>query len=176
MKNNKPMVTSFTGIYYKNKFIFTNDDNPNHNMDGIRLVAELLDSHALKKTPIRMEMLELFIEHDFALSASDILSKMTVPHDRVTIYRALSSFEEQGLLHRASEDPQGIKYALCNSQCPDETHTDSHVHFVCDQCHHTYCLEKVEIPEVRVSPGFSVNLVNYTLSGICKECNPSAGK
>ena len=144
-------------------------------MDRKRLIGDLLHSHGLKKTPIRTEMLELFMEHNFALSASDILNKMTTGHDRVTIYRALNSFEEHGLLHRASEDPQGIKYALCDHHCPDEQHTDKHVHFVCDECHHTYCLE-VEIPKVKAPPEFSVNLVNYTLGGICRECSTDAIK
>ena len=95
-----------------------------------------------------MEMLDLFMHHDFALSASDIVSKMKAGHDRVTVYRALSSFEEHGILHKASEDGQGSKYALCGHSCPDITHTDRHAHFICDECRQTYCLEGVEVPEV----------------------------
>jgi len=139
-------------------------------MDNKRLTGEFLHAHGLKKTPIRTEILELFMKHDFALSASGILAKMTAGHDKVTIYRALSSFEEHGILHRASEDGQGIKYALCGHSCPDEIHADQHAHFVCDKCHQTYCLEDVVIPEVSVSNDFSVNRVSYTLSGICKGC------
>lgn len=140
-------------------------------MDNERLVGELLHAHGLKKTPIRTEMLELFVNHDFALSANDIVAKMTAGRDRVTIYRALSAFEKHGILHRASEDGQGIKYALCGQHCPDESHADRHAHFICEECHQTYCLEDVEVPKVQVSDEFSVNRVNYTLSGICKICN-----
>ncbi|SDM70714.1 Fur family transcriptional regulator, ferric uptake regulator [Catalinimonas alkaloidigena] len=139
-------------------------------MDNTKPIRELLHAHGLKKTPIRAEMLELFMGHDVALSASDLLAKLTANHDRVTVYRALNSFEERGILHRASEDGQGVKYAMCGHQCPDEQHTDQHAHFVCDECHQTYCLEEVAIPDVEVSDAFSVNRVNYTLSGICKAC------
>lgn len=139
-------------------------------MDNKRIIGDLLHAHGLKKTPIRTEMLDLFMNHDFALSASDIVAKMKAGHDRVTVYRALASFEEHGILHKASEDGQGVKYALCGHSCPDETHADQHAHFVCDECHQTYCLEDVEVPEVAVSNEFSVNRVNYTLSGVCKEC------
>lgn len=139
-------------------------------MDNKRLVGDLLRSHGLKKTPIRMEMLELFMENDFALSASDLMGKMNTNQDRVTIYRALTSFEENGILHKASEDGQGAKYALCSHSCPDESHAEKHAHFVCDECHHTYCLDEVAVPEIEISKGFSVNRVNYTMSGICKEC------
>ena len=139
-------------------------------MDNKRLIGDLLHAHGLKKTPIRTEMLELFMGHDFALSASDIVTKMTAGHDRVTIYRALNSFEEHGIVHRASEDRQSIKYAMCSSNFMDEPNADEHVHFICDECHQTYCLEDVEVPEVEVSDEFSISRVNYTLNGICKEC------
>ena len=110
------------------------------------------------------------MDNDFAMSASDLLAKMSIGQDRVTVYRALSSFEEHGILHKASEDGQGARYALCSHRCPDESHAEKHAHFVCDECHHTYCLEEVSIPKVVVSNGFSVNRANYTLNGTCKQC------
>lgn len=139
-------------------------------MDNKGLIGDLLHAHNLKKTPIRTEILELFMNHDFAFSASDIIAKMNSAHDRVTVYRALNSFEEHGILHRASEDGQGVKYALCGSHCPDISHSDQHAHFVCDECHHTYCLEDIKVPKIKVSDEFSVSQVHYTLNGICKEC------
>ena len=140
-------------------------------MSNQRLIADLLRAHGLRRTPIRTEMLALFIKYDTALSASDIIAKMKLRLDRVTVYRALNSFEEHGILHRASEDERGIKYALCGQHCPDELHADQHAHFICDECHQTYCLEEVKVPEVAVSDEFSVDRTNYTLSGTCKACN-----
>ena len=102
-------------------------------MQQSKLIGEQLDSHGLKKTPIRREILKLFMDHDFALSARDILTKMPIEHDRVTVYRALNSFEEHGLLHRASEDGQGIKYAMCNEHCREGSHADKHVHLHIDK-------------------------------------------
>jgi len=139
-------------------------------MENKRQIGLLLETHSLKKTHIRLEMLELFMTHDYALSASDIVAKMTASHDRVTVYRALASFEEHGIIHRASEAGQGIKYALCNSHCPDEAHLDEHAHFVCDQCHQTYCMEDVKVPKVKVSNDFLVSHVNFTLNGTCRTC------
>lgn len=139
-------------------------------MSDKHIIEDLLKSHGLKKTPIRMEMLHLFFKYDHALSASDIEAYMKSDHDRVTVYRALTSFEENGILHKASEDVQGIKYALCSSNCPDKTHADMHAHFTCEACHHTYCLEDVRVPEVEVSDSYSISKVNYTLKGTCKQC------
>ncbi len=140
-------------------------------MDNQTAIANLLQANGLRKTPIRTGMLALFMKHDTALSASDIIAKMKLRLDRVTVYRALSSFEEHGILHRASEDERGVKYALCGLQCPDKSHADQHAHFVCDECRQTYCLENVKVPDVAVSDAFSVDRTNYTLSGTCKACN-----
>ena len=140
-------------------------------MNKQKLIADLLHAHGLRRTPIRTEMLALFIKHDIALSASDIIAKMKLHLDRVTVYRALSSFEERGILHRASEDERGVKYALCGQHCPNEPHTDQHAHFICQECQQTYCLEEVKVPRVAVSDEFSVDRSNYTLSGTCKTCN-----
>ena len=139
-------------------------------MDNERLIGDLLQAHGLKRTPRRIDILNLFMAEEFALSANDVIDKMNGKSDRVTIYRALASFEEHGILHRASEDLHGIKYALCKGHCPDEAHTDTHAHFVCDECNQTYCLENVKIPEVRSLRDFSVRRINYTLGGLCKEC------
>ena len=143
-------------------------------MDNGRRIGDLLHTHGLKKTPIRTEMLDLFMNHDFALSASDIIARMKSGHDRVTVYRALASFEEHNILHKASEDGQGVKYALCSHSRPDETHDGQHAHFTCDECHKTYCLEEVIIPKIEVSNEFLVDRINYTLHGICKECQSPA--
>ena len=143
-------------------------------MDNGRRIGDLLHAHGLKKTPIRTEILDLFMSHDFALSARDIIARMKAGHDRVTVYRALASFEKHDILHKASEDGQGVKYALCSHNRRDETHNDQHAHFICDECHKTYCLEEVIIPKIEVSNEFLVDRINYTLRGICKDCQSPA--
>ena len=139
-------------------------------MENKKTIEKLLKAHGLKKTTIRTEMLDVFIRNDFALSVNDIIERMKVSNDRVTVYRALISFEKHGILHIASEDRQGVKYALCNLDSFQETDDNQHAHFICDKCHKTYCLKDIVIPEVQVSREFSIDRANYTLRGICKEC------
>lgn len=133
-------------------------------------IGKLLRDHGLKKTPIRIRILDCLMRKDYALSASDILAQLPTGQDKVTVYRALTSFEQHGIIHRASEDGQGIKYAVCSHHCPAEKHTEAHAHFTCDQCQNTYCLEEVKVPQVEVKGGFSIDRINYTLSGICIHC------
>ena len=139
-------------------------------MDKERMTGDLLGTKGLKKTRIRIEILEVFKSHNFALSASDIIARMKAGNDRVTIYRALTSFEEHGILHKASEDGNGAKYALCNHKPSVDSHDNQHVHFVCDECHKTYCLEEVVVPEVKISNEFLVDRTSYTLHGVCSGC------
>lgn len=134
------------------------------------LIEDLLSSHGLKRTPIRIKILQVFLTKNYALSAKDLIENLAAGHDRVTIYRALNSFEKQGILHIASEDHSGIKYAICNHYCPKESHADQHAHFVCGNCQQTYCLETVQIPDVKVTEGFHIDKVSFTMSGTCKNC------
>lgn len=139
-------------------------------MENKETIGHLLQSHGLRRTTIRMEILNIFLNHAFALSANDIIERMKVSNDRVTVYRALASFEKHSILHKASEDGQGAKYALCNINSLNEVDNSQHAHFTCDKCHKTYCLKETTIPEIQVPGEFSIDRVNYTLRGVCKEC------
>ena len=140
-------------------------------MDQKNEIGKLLSTHGLKKTPIRTEILKRFMQNSFALSANDLAVNMTIENDRVTIYRTLSSFEAKGIIHRASESKNGIKYALCNQGHSHEAPTNEHVHFVCEACHQTICMEDVAVPKVQVAKEFAVHRVNYTIDGICPACS-----
>ena len=86
----------------------------------------LLKQHGLRKTSIRIEILNLFRQQTHALSASDL--ERTLPHyDRVTVYRTLNAYEASGIIHQVPDEGYGVKYALCSPGCPDQTHDDEHV-------------------------------------------------
>lgn len=149
-------------------------------MNSSPTAVALLKQHGLKKTPVRLTILRLFIQHDFALSASDIESLLKDsrnrvslggnPPDRVTVYRTLSSFEEKGIIHKAPDEGYGVKYALCSEHCPDGAHDEMHVHFICNTCNHTYCLEDTHIPMIKLPGDYAVEGFSYTVNGVCKSC------
>ena len=130
----------------------------------------LLKQHGLRKTSIRIEILDLFRQQPHALSASDLERTLT-HYDRVTVYRTLNAFEASGLIHQVPDEGYGVKYALCSPSCPDQTHDDEHVHFICQRCRHTFCLEEVHIPTVELPGEYAIQGFRYTVSGVCKECN-----
>ena len=129
----------------------------------------ILKSHRLKITPARVALLNIFLEHNFALSQVDLKNLMDC--DRVTLYRVLKCFEEKGIVHQVIDSQSDVKYALCGNSCSTHSHDDAHVHFKCTDCKQTYCLEEVEIPQVNLSYGYNIAYSFMLIRGICKGCN-----
>jgi Fur family ferric uptake transcriptional regulator len=121
-------------------------------------------------TDSRVQILGLFYSNEGALAHADIEKKTSDAIDRVTIYRTLQTFEEKGLIHSIPTADNSVKYALCKEQCEDGHHHDNHVHFICDACGKTICLDDVLVPEVKLPKGFQVQQSNMVVNGICGDC------
>lgn len=134
-------------------------------------IDEILKKNQLSVTSGRRKILELFLQHNGALSHSDIEKKAGEKFDRVTVYRTLQAFLEKGLIHSIPTPDNSIRYALCKDECSEGHHQDDHVHFICNACGNTICLEDVAIPSIRLPRGFSADQVEMLVSGICKSCN-----
>jgi Fur family ferric uptake transcriptional regulator len=131
---------------------------------------ELLKKH-LSITGGRKKILELFLQHDGALSHSDIEKKAGEKFDRVTVYRTLQTFLEKGLIHSIPTADNSIRYALCKDECSGGHHHDDHVHFICNACGITVCLEGVTVPRIELPGGYLGEQVDMLISGVCKSCN-----
>ncbi|MHA8109643.1 Fur family transcriptional regulator [Aquirufa sp. A-Brett2-W8] len=131
-----------------------------------------LSDFDLRPTPCRLDVLSTFQGFDYALSQGDIEQKLSDKYDRVTIYRTLKTFLTQGLLHKVLDDNGGVKYALCKELCHqgDHQHQHDHVHFKCNQCGQTTCLETVHIPSIVLPAGFSKQESNLLIQGTCSMC------
>jgi Fur family ferric uptake transcriptional regulator len=133
-------------------------------------VDELLRRNQLSVTGSRRKILELFLQQDGALSHSDIEKKASEKFDRVTVYRTLQAFVEKGLIHSIPTSDNSIRYALCKDECTGGQHRDDHVHFICNNCGNTMCLEEVVVPGIKLPRGYVVQQVEMLVSGICKSC------
>lgn len=131
---------------------------------------QILRENNIANTDSRRKILALFLGQDAALVHSDIEEKMGGALDRVTVYRTLQTFLEKGLIHTIPSSDNAIRYALCKSGCSEGHHHDNHVHFICDECGNTTCLEKVSAPSVKLPRGFKGKQVDVVVSGICKDC------
>lgn len=134
-------------------------------------IDEVLRRSQLSVTDSRKKILELFHGNSGALAHSDIEKKTGEKFDRVTIYRTLQTFVEKGIIHTIPTADNSVLYALCKDDCSTSgNHHDNHVHFVCDKCNTTYCLDSVVTPEVKLPAGFKPKAMDVVVTGICKNC------
>lgn len=133
-------------------------------------VAEILKRNQLSVTDSRCKILELFRQNNGALAHSDIEKKTGENFDRVTIYRTLQTFVEKGIIHTIPTSDNSVLYALCKDECSPGHHHDDHVHFICDDCGTTYCLENITVPPLALPQGFVVKRTDVVASGVCDKC------
>jgi Fur family transcriptional regulator, ferric uptake regulator len=133
-------------------------------------IQDLLKKHRLSITESRVKILELFLAQQGALAHGDIEKRTGEKFDRVTVYRTLQSFMNKGIIHTIPTADNSIRYALCKDNCAEGHHHDNHVHFVCDDCGNTICLDEVTIPTIKLPLGFTPKQVEMVISGKCREC------
>lgn len=130
-------------------------------------IKKILKTHNLRVTEGRIDVLEFFIRHKRALSFKDLEDEFT-DSDRVTLYRTLNAFTDNGVLHKIPDESGFATYGLCHDTCDSDDHKHDHMHFKCNACGTIECLEQ-NIPTVNV-PGYQIQEANLILKGVCKTC------
>ncbi len=130
----------------------------------------ILKNFNLRSTATRQQIVRLFLKKNHALSHGDIEKEITDVLDRVTVYRTLKTFLDKGLIHKVLDDEGSLKYALCNEACTITGHHHDHVHFKCEACGQTNCLN-IDVPSIKLPKGYKANAVNLLVQGICERCS-----
>lgn len=125
---------------------------------------------AIRNTPSKRAILDLITHSKVALSHTEIQKLTGDLCDRVTIYRILDRLVNEDLIHKIAIPDGTVKYASCHHHHHEEHHTHNHVHFSCEQCHTVTCLDAIE-PSYQIPDSYFVKQVNFTLSGLCPNCN-----
>ena len=131
---------------------------------------DILKKHKLSVTEARLAILNTFTNNEDALSHSEIESDTDGIFDRVTLYRTLQTFVEKGIIHNIPTTDNSILYALCKDDCEEGHHHDNHVHFICNNCNKTICLDDVTVPTVKLPKGFTPNKTQMVVNGVCADC------
>lgn len=131
---------------------------------------DILKKNGLSVTESRKKILDLFMESDGALAHADIEKNTDAAFDRVTVYRTLQTFVEKGIIHQIPTTDNSILYALCKHNCQQGHHHDNHVHFICNKCDKTFCLDDVTVPAVKLPAGFAPAQAAMVVTGLCEEC------
>ena len=133
-------------------------------------VQTLLKHAGLRKTPCRTQVLNLLLKETRAISQAEFEQHLE-DIDRVTIYRTLQTFEDKGLLHKVIDGQNQSKFALCSHECDAHNHRDEHIHFHCERCDKTRCMDELGIPTILLPNGYVARSANYVIDGLCGDCN-----
>ncbi len=127
-----------------------------------------LEMKGIKATANRILVYRELAAHQQPLSLADIESDMP-EMDKSSIFRVLTLFLEHDVVHSFVDGRGVLHYELCHDdgQC---RHTDGHLHFYCETCQHTICLDDVALPEIVLPEGFEPHSVSFVIKGECPQC------
>ena len=132
--------------------------------------GQILSKYGLSKTSFRKKLIKLFYKSKSSLSIDEIINNISYKVDKVSVYRALNAFEENGLIHKVPDKDNLMRYALCQSECNSTKHSHNHAHLLCNKCNTTYCLNDFKIPIETKYKGFKINHSKIILEGSCIDC------
>ena len=125
-------------------------------------ITSRLERKGVKPTANRILVYKTLAGLDHPASLADIES-LQLSMDKSSIFRVLTLFHEHDVVH-AFEDGRGIlNYELCHSEGACNMN-DSHVHFYCESCQRSFCLD-IKLPE-----GFHAHSLSFVVKGECAEC------
>ncbi|MDR2805391.1 MAG: TonB-dependent receptor [Dysgonamonadaceae bacterium] len=122
-----------------------------------------------RNTKTKQLVINVLEQSKSALSHEDIEQKMPEKMDRVTIYRILNGFCDDGKVHKIVGEDGKTYYSLCH-HCTTEQHNDNHAHFRCTECQTITCLDEQPLAQQTVPNGYNVSSISTFLTGICPRC------
>lgn len=121
-----------------------------------------------RNTKTKEMVMNVLNDSTSALCHEDIEKNLSGKMDRVTIYRILQGFCNDGKVHKILGDNGKTYYALCNC-CSAGNHQDNHIHFRCIGCETISCLNETVVPPV-LPKGYRVSGFSFLISGYCPNC------
>ena len=132
----------------------------------------VLKEKGLHITDARQKILAAFYKKQGSVTQKDIHLILCKAFDRVTIYRTLELFVEKGIIHVIPSMDHVIRYALIKysegSKCYEH-----HLHFLCEDCGKTICLDTMPVPAMQLPKGFAGKETDVIIKGVCNNCTSS---
>lgn len=127
-----------------------------------------LESKGIRPTANRILVMKTLMGEQNPQSLSNLERKM-VSMDKSSIFRTLTLFLEHDVVH-AFEDGRGV---LCYELCEEKgacDHHDGHIHFYCESCQRSFCMEVIHIPSFELPEGFYPHSISFVIKGECPDC------
>lgn len=131
-------------------------------------IISRLESKGIRPTANRILVMKTLMGEQNPQSLSNLERKM-VSMDKSSIFRTLTLFLEHDVVH-AFEDGRGV---LCYELCEEKgacDHHDGHIHFYCESCQRSFCMENIHIPSFELPEGFYPHSISFVIKGECPEC------
>ena len=103
-------------------------------MNTEQILAHLA-RHNVKSTANRILIAEAISKHNGPVSMKELETKLQTI-DKSSIFRTLTLFSNHHVVHQMEDGNDIVRYELCMSN-DDETDSDMHAHFYCEQCQRT---------------------------------------
>ena len=127
-----------------------------------------LESKGIRPTANRILVMKTLMGEQNPQSLSNLERKM-VSMNKSSIFRTLTLFLEHDVVH-AFEDGRGV---LCYELCEEKgacDHHDGHIHFYCESCQRSFCMEDIHIPSFELPEGFYPHSISFVIKGECPDC------
>lgn len=128
----------------------------------------VLQKRGIKATANRLLILAELERAERPLSAHELVSRLGTI-DKSGISRTLQLFGSHHLIHIV-QSVDGALYELCHADDIGQHDDDTHVHFYCEECGRTFCIDNTPIPEVELPEGYRPRSATYIIKGVCAEC------
>ncbi len=131
-------------------------------------IISKLEAKGIKPTANRILVFKALAEETHPQSLSALERQMRTM-EKSSIFRTLTMFLEHDVAH-AFEDGRGIlNYELCAEEGSCDHH-DGHIHFYCESCQQSFCMEDIHIPSFELPEGFFPHSISFVIKGECPEC------
>lgn len=131
---------------------------------------EILAKKGLKKTEVRILLLNFLSKNKKPISATQILIELKKNKlDQVTIYRTLDTFLEKGIVKKVETGKREAEYEIIDEK-------NDHHHMICIKCNQiedfTGCdSEKLVLNALKKSKNFKkISHHSFDLFGLCNNC------
>ncbi len=130
-------------------------------------MEKILAEHGVKATANRLMIARALADAHRPLTMTE-LEDMLETIDKSNVFRTLQVFREAHLVHALEDTGDGVRYEFCHSHGDHDD--DLHVHFYCETCHKTFCLEDIPVPTVSIPTGYTTYSASMLLRGVCPSC------
>ena len=134
---------------------------------GSQSATDILKQYSQRTTDGRVALLELLMDSPKAFALSDIEKKISIPIDRVTIYRTLHTFESIGLVTKVVDHKGTCQYMY---NFDNHRKLSTHPHLKCKQCGKVVCLPCLPNEYLNKLEKFEIDEMYFLMEGTCSDC------